>query len=57
MLIKQLKHQLEDQVRITQLALKSKKQQEVDMQEIQAQYDNMLRTKTEVKQTNAIKYS
>ena len=48
MQIKQLKHQLEDQAQATQIALKSKKQQEVEIQEIQAQYEAMVRSKTEV---------
>ena len=48
MQIKQLKHQLEDQAQATQLALKSKKQQEVEIQEIQAQYDAIVRHKIEV---------
>ena len=48
MQIKQLKHQLEDQAQATQIALKAKKQQEVEIQEIQTQYDVMVRTKVEV---------
>lgn len=50
--IKQLKHQLEDQSQATQLALKSKKQQDVDLEEIQTQYDVVVRSKTEVPEKN-----
>ena len=50
--IKQLKHQLEDQSQATQLALKSKKQQDVDFEEIQTQYDTVVRSKTEVIEKN-----
>lgn len=48
MQIKQLKNQLEDQTQATQTAVKAKKQQEMDLQEIQTQYDTAVRSKAEV---------